>query len=114
MAGQAGLNGNLRGRSVGRNVLLGFASIVILLLVSAGISHYNTRKLYENTSLLAKGRDIQDALTDVLSTMKDVETWQRGYVITGATSPPARTPRMPCVRPNSATAGSSKPREMRS
>jgi PAS domain S-box-containing protein len=77
-------NDKIGDRSVGRNVLLGFASIIILLLVSAGVSHYNTRQLYENTTRLAKGIEIQDALGEILSTMKDVETGQRGYVITGA------------------------------
>ena len=83
MAEKTGLNGKMRSRPVAGKVRLGFAAVICLLIVSAGISFYNTRQLYENTRLLAKSHEIQETLGDVLSGMKDVETGQRGYVITG-------------------------------
>ena len=78
------LTGAKKSRSVGTNVRLGFVAVVFLLLVSAGISLYNTRQLYDKISLLTNSQDIQQALGDVLSATKDIETGQRGYVITGA------------------------------
>lgn len=72
-----------RNRYLSRGVRLGFASLVALLFISAGVSYHNTRQLYINTNQLAKSHEIQSGLADVLSTMKDIETGQRGYVITG-------------------------------
>ena len=79
----ADLKGRRKIESIGRNVQLGFAAIIALLLVSAPVSFYNTHRVYENTGLVAKNQAVQNALSDVLSTMIDVETGQRGYVLTG-------------------------------
>jgi PAS domain S-box-containing protein len=69
--------------AVAKSVQLGFASIIALLIVSAAVSYFNTCQLFDNQGRVARNHQIQGSLGDVLSTMKDVETSQRGYVITG-------------------------------
>jgi len=83
MADNMGLIGNTNNRAVGRNVQLGFAAVIILVLISAGVSYYNTRQVYEHSTLLTKSRETQESLIEVFSTVKDAETGIRGYLIVG-------------------------------
>ena len=66
-----------------RGLAIGAGSLVILLVFSAGLGYWNTLRLRENDAWVAHTNEVLDALDAVLSTMKDSETGQRGYLITG-------------------------------
>lgn len=62
---------------------LWFALALAALLANAYVSHRNIERLVESQGWVAHTHEVQDALAEVLSTLKDAETGQRGYVITG-------------------------------
>ena len=66
-----------------KGLAIGAGSLVILLVFSAGLGYWNTAQLRENDAWVSHTNEVLDALESVLSTMKDAETGQRGYLITG-------------------------------
>src|SRR5262245_5772522 len=64
-------------------IVLGFAAALLVLLGNAAVAHRNIADLTETERRVARAHEIQDALERFLSTVKDAETGQRGYVITG-------------------------------
>jgi signal transduction histidine kinase/CheY-like chemotaxis protein/CHASE3 domain sensor protein len=62
---------------------LGFAAAVIFFAFSGYVSYRNTESLRQGTEQIAKTHSVIIALRDVLSLVKDAETGQRGYLITG-------------------------------
>jgi methyl-accepting chemotaxis protein len=70
----------------GRKLALGFA-IAILTLVVIGVSGYrSTESLIENDRLVTHTHEVRTKLADFTSYLKDAETGQRGFVITGEES----------------------------
>ncbi|HEX8708932.1 MAG TPA: CHASE3 domain-containing protein [Pyrinomonadaceae bacterium] len=69
--------------SVERKIAAGFALPLILLVMVGVVSYRNTRELVRDSNLVAHAHDLLDELGGMLSTMKDAETGQRGYIITG-------------------------------
>ncbi|MDB5491605.1 MAG: signal transduction histidine kinase [Micavibrio sp.] len=58
--------------------------LVILFFVATGFASYsNTRALNEDTDKVAHTHEVILALSDLMSLMKDAETGQRGFVMTG-------------------------------
>jgi PAS domain S-box-containing protein len=57
--------------------------VVALLLISAGLGYWNTRRLNEDAGWTAHTHDVIEALLNLVSTVKDAETGQRGFIITG-------------------------------
>ncbi|MES1184942.1 MAG: CHASE3 domain-containing protein [Myxococcales bacterium] len=67
----------------GRKLALGFAIAVLTVLV-IGISGYrSTEHLIENDRWVTHTHEVRTKLADLLSFLKDGETGQRGFVITG-------------------------------
>src|ERR1035437_9409070 len=69
--------------SVGRKIGLGFgfaAAVIILLL---GITNWNMRKLGVTAQWKTHTYEVLDVLGDIGSQLKDAETGQRGYLLTG-------------------------------
>jgi methyl-accepting chemotaxis protein len=67
----------------GRKLALGFA-IAVLTLVVIGVSGYrSTEHLIENDRWVAHTQEVRTKLADLISSLKDAETGQRGFVITG-------------------------------
>ena len=67
----------------GRKLAAGFA-IAVLTLVVIGIAGYkSTAHLIENDRWVAHTHEVRTKLADLLSFLKDAETGQRGFVITG-------------------------------
>ncbi len=67
----------------GRRLALGFAIAVFALLV-IGISGYrSTDHLIENDRWVTHTHEVRTKLADLVSSLKDAETGQRGFVITG-------------------------------
>jgi CHASE3 domain sensor protein len=71
------------GGRAGQELFVGLAAVVIAFAVSGMLSYLNTRMLSQNAEQVARTHEIISALEDVLSLMKDAETGQRGYLITG-------------------------------
>ncbi len=69
--------------SVGTKIGGGYALALLMLVILGVISYRNTTGFIETTELRAHSYQVLESLERVLSTMKDTETGQRGYVITG-------------------------------
>ncbi len=70
-------------RDLGPSVLIGFGLVGVVLLLSAALSFRNTRVLHENDHEVARTHEVLREAEAVLSAVKDAETGQRGYLITG-------------------------------
>ncbi len=68
-----------RARQLPVPVLVSFALLAIMVLVSLGLAI----KLTQNTQALVGVSEYRRATTDVISAMRDAETGQRGYLLTG-------------------------------
>jgi len=67
----------------GRKLALGFAIAVVTVLVIGVAGHRATTDLIENDRLVEHTYDVRRTLANLLSSLKDVETGQRGYLLTG-------------------------------
>lgn len=61
----------------------GFLLIVAILIVNAGLSHWNTLRLVENERRVSHTHEVLEKLNEIEATVADAETGQRGYLITG-------------------------------
>jgi CHASE3 domain sensor protein len=69
--------------TVGRRLIAGFALSALTLVLVVVVSYRNAYLLIENDSWVAHSHQVRTELADLLSEMKDAETGQRGFVITG-------------------------------
>lgn len=65
---------------------LGLAVVLLFFIASGFISYSNTRTMNENARLVARTHNTLLGLSEILSIMKDAETGQRGYMLTGEAS----------------------------
>jgi len=63
--------------------IVGFTLVLAVLIVGSGLSYTNVRRQTESRERLVHSLEVIVALESVLSTLKDGETGQRGYLITG-------------------------------
>lgn len=70
-------------RSLSRQLNLGFGFTLLLLLLNAVISYRNILKLIQNERSVSQSHQVIAELETTLSTLKDAETGQRGYLLTG-------------------------------
>jgi methyl-accepting chemotaxis protein len=75
-----------RNWTVGRKIALGFGLSVAILIAVGTITYKTTDSLIENDHLVTQTHQVLEGITRVLSLMKDAETGQRGYVLTGLDS----------------------------
>ncbi|GEP95743.1 response regulator [Chitinophaga cymbidii] len=66
-----------------RNLIIGFGFSLLLLIFSAVASYISIRNLVESARLVDHTNDVLRRLDGVLLRLKDAETGQRGYIITG-------------------------------
>lgn len=66
-----------------RNLLVGYSVSLLLLLVSAIASYISIHNLLESTELVNHTNKVIKGLERVVSQLKDAETGQRGFLITG-------------------------------
>jgi len=71
------------GRTFDKSVLVGVGLVVALLVVNAGVAYRNTRQLLEDAGRVAHTHEVLDLTSDVLLSLVDAETGQRGFLITG-------------------------------
>ena len=67
-------------------IWLGLAAAVIFFMATGAIAYFNFQTLKADSALVVHTGETLTALEDVLSTVKDAETGQRGYLLTGKDS----------------------------
>jgi CHASE3 domain sensor protein len=72
--------------TVNKRLIAAFALAALTLLLIAGISYRNADILIDTERWVAHTYRIRTGLADLLSVMKDAETGQRGYLLTGEDS----------------------------
>src|ERR1700730_14103620 len=72
--------------TVGRRLVAAFGLAALTLVIIALISYRNASRLIENDVWVAHTHQVRAELADLLSELKDAETGQRGYIITGEDS----------------------------
>ena len=66
-----------------KGLAIGAGALVALLVFSTGLGWWSAGQLRENDASVTRTHEVLDAFDDLLSTMKDSETGQRGYLFTG-------------------------------
>ena len=66
-----------------RNLLIGFGLSLFLLVVSSVASFFSIKNLLESAFWVDHTNQVILQLENTLSVMKDAETGQRGYLLTG-------------------------------
>ena len=69
--------------SIGSKIGASFAIALMVLIASGAVSYSTTSNLIESADWVARTHSVLAKLDEVLELMKDAETGQRGYVITG-------------------------------
>jgi methyl-accepting chemotaxis protein len=67
----------------GKRIATGFALSFVLLVAVGGVAYRSIDALAETSTLVSHTHAVIEHLASLLSSMKDAETGQRGYVITG-------------------------------
>jgi methyl-accepting chemotaxis protein len=69
--------------TVARRLIVSFGLAALTLVVIAVASYRNTYRLIDNDAWVAHTYQVQTELADLVSELKDAETGQRGYLLTG-------------------------------
>jgi len=69
--------------SIGSKIGSSFGLALVALMVVGAVSYNSTAKLIDSAEWVGHTHEVLNGLDDLLSGMKDAETGQRGYVITG-------------------------------
>lgn len=69
--------------SVKNNLRIGLGLSLILLIISSSASFISIRNLIKSADLVAHSNAVIGDLDNIISTLKDAETGQRGYLLTG-------------------------------
>jgi methyl-accepting chemotaxis protein len=69
--------------TVGTKIGAGFALALAILVAISGVSYRSTGKLTDTAASVTHTHEVLERLEALLSDMKDAETGQRGYIITG-------------------------------
>src|SRR5579864_9220187 len=67
-------------------IWLGLAAATLFFVASGAVAYLNFQTLKQDSALVVRSGDTLTALEDVLSTVKDAETGQRGYLLTNKDS----------------------------
>jgi len=68
---------------IGTRIWASIGSIFLILIILGGVSYQNTRKLGETAQWVTHTHVVIERLGELMSTLQDAETGQRGYLITG-------------------------------
>src|SRR5712671_5020869 len=72
-----------RAWTFGQKVALGFGVSIAMLVVIGIVAYRTTDVLVENNGMVTHTHAVLETLSNLLSSMKDAETGQRGFVLTG-------------------------------
>src|ERR1700730_10652593 len=64
-------------------IWLGLIAAIIFFLATGAVAYLNFQTLKADSALVVRSGDTLTTLEDVLSTVKDAETGQRGYLLSG-------------------------------
>ena len=70
-------------RGSDKGILISVGLIMALLIASAGLTYWNTHRLDQDAGWVAHTHAVLDLTGDVLRTLVDAETGQRGFLLTG-------------------------------
>jgi methyl-accepting chemotaxis protein len=70
----------------GRKIAFGFGLSVLMLLIVGGVSYRSTDSLIETSHNVTHSHEVLERVTTILSLLKDAETGQRGFLLTGSDS----------------------------
>lgn len=65
------------------NLRIGFGLSVLLLVISSALSYICIQKLLDSARLVRHTNEVRFTLESVISSLKDAETGQRGFLLTG-------------------------------
>lgn len=68
--------------SLKSNLRLGLGLSLIILIISSLASYISIRNLIKSSDLVASANNVMSGLDNMMSTLKDAETGQRGYILT--------------------------------
>ena len=68
--------------TVNRNLQIGFGLSLLLLIISSIVSYNSIQNLLSSSSMVDHSSQVMQSLETVISTMKDAETGQRGFLLT--------------------------------
>src|SRR5882724_3166544 len=69
--------------SIGGKIGSGFGLALVVLVIVGAVSYDSTNKLIDSAEWVRHTHEVLNGLDEVLSGMKDAETGQRGFIITG-------------------------------
>ncbi len=69
--------------SIGTRILTGYALVLVVVGAVGVVAYRATTELIESAKLVARSHKLKETLADLFSTMKDAETGQRGFLLTG-------------------------------
>jgi methyl-accepting chemotaxis protein len=72
--------------NVGTKISVGFGITLAIFVIVGALSYRSVTKQTEAAAWVAHTREVQNQLTQLLSSLQDAETGQRGYLITGIDS----------------------------
>jgi signal transduction histidine kinase/DNA-binding response OmpR family regulator/CHASE3 domain sensor protein len=70
-------------RSIKNNLRIGLGLSLLILFITSLASYLSIKSLIKNADLVAYSNEVMINLDEVLATLKDAETGQRGYLLTG-------------------------------
>jgi len=72
--------------TIEKKIMAGAGLVLAILLINALVSYRATRRLIDNERLVGHTHEVLSELDDVMSTVDDAETGERGYLLTGEKS----------------------------
>lgn len=75
--------GRLSRRALGSPAIVAFGVIAAFVLLNGVLAYYHTARVYRNGAHLAEGYERRAVAARLLSIMRDAETGQRGFLLTG-------------------------------
>ncbi|MDB5437963.1 MAG: multi-sensor hybrid histidine kinase, partial [Caulobacteraceae bacterium] len=65
-------------------IVVGVVAALVFFLITGAVSYYNIKVLRDDNQKIIHSHDVILALDELLSTVQDTETGQRGFLLTGA------------------------------
>lgn len=69
--------------NLNRNLLIGFSISLLILVISSAASFLSIKNLLKSGDMVAHTNEVVQELQELLSEVKDAETGQRGFLLTG-------------------------------
>ncbi len=69
--------------TVGQKITLGIATTLAIVLAIGALSFWSTLQYLETSAAVTHTHEVLEDLEALISLLKDVETGQRGYLLTG-------------------------------